>query len=314
MEIALAILAGAVVLLLSGLRVYKEYERAVVFRLGRARPKALGPGLKMLLPFGIDRAVVVDTRTKVIQIPTQDVITHDNISIGVDAVVYADVASPADAVLRVEHYMPATLQLAATTLRSILGRMDLDDILAKRAEINDEIRSILDERTEQWGVEITAVEIKDISLPQEMKRAMARQAEAERERRAKIIVSEGELQAAEKLTQAAALISTQPAALQLRTLQTLVEVSAERNNTIVFPIPIELMPRANEAAPAGLANLVTGAATALAANQLKSATAPTQQQLPPAENAPKSEKSEKSEFERMKAQFEALAESAKRER
>jgi regulator of protease activity HflC (stomatin/prohibitin superfamily) len=314
MEIALAILAGAVVLLLSGLRVYKEYERAVVFRLGRARPKALGPGLKMLLPFGIDRAVVVDTRTKVIQIPTQDVITHDNISIGVDAVVYADVASPADAVLRVEHYMPATLQLAATTLRSILGRMDLDDILAKRAEINDEIRSILDERTEQWGVEITAVEIKDIALPQEMKRAMARQAEAERERRAKIIVSEGELQAAEKLTQAAALISTQPAALQLRTLQTLVEVSAERNNTIVFPIPIELMPRANEAAPAGLANLVTGAATALAANQLKSATAPTQQQLPPAENAPKSEKSEKSEFERMKAQFEALAESAKRER
>jgi regulator of protease activity HflC (stomatin/prohibitin superfamily) len=311
MEIALAILAGAVVLLLSGLRVYKEYERAVVFRLGRARPKALGPGLKMLLPFGIDRAVVVDTRTKVIQIPTQDVITHDNISIGVDAVVYADVASPADAVLRVEHYMPATLQLAATTLRSILGRMDLDDILAKRAEINDEIRSILDERTEQWGVEITAVEIKDIALPQEMKRAMARQAEAERERRAKIIVSEGELQAAEKLTQAAALISTQPAALQLRTLQTLVEVSAERNNTIVFPIPIELMPRANEAAPAGLANLVTGAATALAANQLKSATAPTQQQLPPAENAPKSEKSE---FERMKAQFEALAESAKRER
>jgi regulator of protease activity HflC (stomatin/prohibitin superfamily) len=306
MEIALAILAGAVVLLLSGLRVYKEYERAVVFRLGRARPKALGPGLKMLLPFGIDRAVVVDTRTKVIQIPTQDVITHDNISIGVDAVVYADVASPADAVLRVEHYMPATLQLAATTLRSILGRMDLDDILAKRAEINDEIRSILDERTEQWGVEITAVEIKDIALPQEMKRAMARQAEAERERRAKIIVSEGELQAAEKLTQAAALISTQPAALQLRTLQTLVEVSAERNNTIIFPIPIELLPRAGAPASPAVANLVTGAATALAAAKAR---AP--DQLPAAEPEPRSESSE---FERMKAQFEALAEAVRREK
>src|SRR6266511_4063176 len=195
MEILLGIVAGAILLLFSGLRVYKEYERAVVFRLGRARPTPLGPGMQLLLPFGIDRAVVVDTRTKVIQIPTQDVISRDNISIGVDAVVYADVASPAHAVLRVEHYMPATLQLAATTLRSVLGRMDLDDILAKRAEINDEIRHILDERTEQWGVEITAVEIKDIALPQEMKRAMARQAEAERERRAKVIMSDGELQA-----------------------------------------------------------------------------------------------------------------------
>jgi regulator of protease activity HflC (stomatin/prohibitin superfamily) len=241
MEIVLGLVAAGAVLFLSCFRVYKEYERAVVFRLGRARPKPLGPGIKLLLPFGIDRAVVVDTRTKVIQIATQDVITHDNISIGVDAVVYTDVASPGDAVLRVEQYMPATLQLAATTLRSVLGRMDLDDILAKRAEINDEIRQILDERTEQWGVEITSVEIKDIALPQEMKRAMARQAEAERERRAKIIVSEGELQAAEKLTQAAAMISSQPSALQLRLLQTLVEVSAERNNTIVFPIPIELI-------------------------------------------------------------------------
>lgn len=306
MEIALGILIGAVVSFLSGLRVFKEYERAVVFRLGRARPSPLGPGVKLLLPFGIDRAVVVDTRTKVIQIPTQDVITHDNISIGVDAVVYADVASPADAVLRVEQFMPATLQLAATTLRSILGRMDLDDILAKRAEINDEIRQILDDRTEQWGVEITAVEIKDISLPQEMKRAMARQAEAERERRAKIIVSEGELQAAEKLTLAAQMISSQPAALQLRTLQTLVEVSAERSNTIIFPIPIELMPRAGEPASPQVANLVTGAATALAAAKAR---APGQ--LPAAEPAPTSESSE---FERMKAQFEALAEAVRRDK
>ena len=143
---------------------------------------------------------MVDTRTKVIQIPQQEVITRDNISIGVDAVVYADVGSPMDAILRVEQYMPATLQLAATTLRSIIGRMELDEVLAKRQEINDEVRTILDQRTEQWGVEITAVEIKDISLPVEMKRAMARQAEAERERRAKVIMSEGELQAAEKLT------------------------------------------------------------------------------------------------------------------
>lgn len=240
LPVILGILGGVGLLLLSGLRIYRDYERAIVFRLGRARKVPLGPGPVLLLP-GIDRAVVVDTRTRVMQIPTQDVITHDNISIGVDAVVYADVASPADAVLRVESFLPATLQLAATTLRSVLGRMELDDILAKRADINDEIRQILDERTEQWGVEITAVEIKDIALPQEMKRAMARQAEAERERRAKIIVSEGELQAAANLTRAAEMIGAQPAALHLRTLQTLVEVSAERNNTIVFPIPVELM-------------------------------------------------------------------------
>ncbi|HKE14576.1 MAG TPA: slipin family protein [Kofleriaceae bacterium] len=316
MEILFGLVAAGVLLIISGVRVYKEYERAVVFRLGRALPKPLGPGVRLLLPFGIDRTVVVDTRTKVIQIPTQDVISRDNISIGVDAVVYADVASPADAVLRVEHYLPATLQLAATTLRSVLGRMELDDILAKRAEINDEIRQILDERTEQWGVEITAVEIKDISLPQEMKRALARQAEAERERRAKIIVSEGELQSAEKLTQAAAMISSQPAALQLRTLQTLVEVSAERNNTIIFPIPIELMPRAGEAVSPAIANLATSAATAVAASQLKSAE---RAELPPAEPARRRVRGdetepETSEFERMREQFEALAEAVKREK
>jgi len=266
MLLALAVLGGLFGLsVLSGVRVYREYERAIVFRFGRALRHPAGPGLRFLLPFGIDRTVVVDTRTKVIQIPTQDVITRDNISIGVDAVVYADVASPADAVLRVESYLPATLQLAATTLRSILGRMDLDEVLAKRAEINDEIRQILDERTEQWGIEITAVEIKDIALPSEMKRAMARQAEAERERRAKIIVSEGELQAAANLSKAAELIASQPAALQLRTLQTLVEVSAERNNTIVFPIPIELMPR--EGTSSMVAQLVGPVATAIATRQ-----------------------------------------------
>src|SRR5215470_13538900 len=172
--IVIILLGFLAMLLATSMKVLREYERAIVFRLGRARSRALGPGVVLMLPFGIDRAKVVDTRIKVIPIPTQEVITHDNISIGVDAVVYAEVASPSDAILRVEQYMPATLQLAATTLRSIVGKMDLDEILAKRAEINTEVAAILDERTEQWGIQITAVEIKDIALPQEMKRAMAR--------------------------------------------------------------------------------------------------------------------------------------------
>jgi len=212
-----------------------------VFGLGRARGKPLGPGVVLMLPFGIDRSMVVDTRTKVVQIPPQEVITRDNISIGVDAVVYIEIASPMDAILRVEQYMPATLQLAATTLRSIIGRMELDEVLAKRAEINTEVQEILETRVEQWGVNITAVEIKDISLPAEMKRAMARQAEAERERRAKIIMSEGELQAAERLAAAARLMAGDPAALQLRLYQTMVEVASQPNMTIVLPVPIELL-------------------------------------------------------------------------
>jgi regulator of protease activity HflC (stomatin/prohibitin superfamily) len=168
------------------------------------------------------------------------VITHDNISIVVDAVVYASIGSPAHAILEVEEYMPATLQLASTTLRAVLGKMDLDDILAHRDRINNEVRTILDTRTEQWGVEISAVEIKDIQLPKEMQRAMARQAEAERERRAKVIAAEGEVQAASKLAQAAEMISAHPGALQLRLYQTLVEVSGEASSTIVFPVPIDL--------------------------------------------------------------------------
>jgi regulator of protease activity HflC (stomatin/prohibitin superfamily) len=268
----LVIGAFVFVSMLSSLRILREYERAIVFRLGRAKQKALGPGVVLMLPWGIDRATVVDTRTKVIQIPQQEVITRDNISIGVDAVVYADVGSPMDAILRVEQYMPATLQLAATTLRSIIGRMELDEVLAKRQEINDEVRTILDQRTEQWGVEITAVEIKDISLPQEMKRAMARQAEAERERRAKVIISEGELQAAEKLAQAAHLIAAEPAALQLRLYQTLVEVSGEANSTIVMPVPIELLTGSSN-----IGQALSQAATALAANQTKALGAGDQQ-------------------------------------
>jgi regulator of protease activity HflC (stomatin/prohibitin superfamily) len=264
---------------LTSLRVLREYERAIVFRLGRARQKALGPGLVLMLPFGIDRSTVVDTRTKVIQIPPQEVITRDNISIGVDAVVYIEISSPMDAILRVEQYLPATLQLAATTLRSIIGRMELDEVLAKRAEINTEVQEILEARVEQWGVNITAVEIKDISLPAEMKRAMARQAEAERERRAKIIMSEGELQAAQRLAEAARLMASDPAALQLRLYQTMVEVASQPNMTIVLPVPIELLAGGNPAAMAQAAQAAMNAASALAtstanAKQLAAAPAP----------------------------------------
>jgi len=265
--------------MLTSLRVLREYERAIVFRLGRARQKALGPGVVIMLPFGIDRSTVVDTRTKVIQIPPQEVITRDNISIGVDAVVYIEISSPMDAILRVEQYLPATLQLAATTLRSIIGRMELDEVLAKRAEINTEVQEILEARVEQWGVNITAVEIKDISLPAEMKRAMARQAEAERERRAKIIMSEGELQAAQRLAAAARMMAGDPAALQLRLYQTMVEVAAQPNMTIVLPVPIELLAGGNPAQAAQVAQATVNAASALAAGsanakQLSAAAAP----------------------------------------
>jgi len=236
----------------------------VIFRLGRARKQLAGPGLTFLLPFGIDRPRVIDTRTQAIQIQPQEVITRDNISIVVDAVVYATVASPQHAVLEVEDYMPATLQLAATTLRAVLGKMELDDILAHRDRINNEVRNILDTRTEQWGVEISAVEIKDIQLPKEMQRAMARQAEAERERRAKVIAAEGEVQAAEKLAQAAAMIAQHPGALQLRLYQTLVEVSGEASSTIVFPVPIDLT---------GMGAGAAGASPAVTQAMMQSATA-----------------------------------------
>lgn len=234
-------LAAATLLMLTGVRVLKEYERGVVFRLGRARKELAGPGVVLMLPMGIDRARIIDTRTRVVQIPPQEVITRDNISIVVDAVVYSTIESPAHAVLEVEEWMPATLQLAATTLRTVIGRMDLDDILAHREEINDEVRAILDERTEQWGVTISAVELKDIELPQEMKRAMARQAEAERERRAKVIAAEGEQQAAKQLAAAAAILADHPGAMQLRLYQSMLEMSADPSSKIVIPVPIELM-------------------------------------------------------------------------
>lgn len=230
---------GAV--LLSGVRVFREYERAVIFRLGRARKSLSGPGVVLMLPLGIDRMRVVDTRTRVVQIPPQEVITQDNISVMVDAVVYTTVESPMHAVLEVDQYMAATLQLAATTMRAVIGRMDLDEILAHRDRVNDEVRTILDSRTEQWGVEISAVELKDIVLPQEMKRALARQAEAERERRAKVIAAEGEVQAASRLAEAADIIARNPSAMQLRMFQTLTEISNEPGSKIILPIPIELL-------------------------------------------------------------------------
>ena len=230
---------GAV--MLSGIRVFREYERAVIFRLGRARKSLSGPGLVLMLPLGIDRMRVVDTRTRVVQIPPQEVITQDNISVMVDAVVYTTVESPMHAVLEVDQYMAATLQLAATTMRAVIGRMDLDEILAHRDRVNDEVRTILDSRTEQWGVEISAVELKDIVLPQEMKRALARQAEAERERRAKVIAAEGEVQAASRLAEAADIIARNPSAMQLRMFQTLTEISNEPGSKIILPIPIELL-------------------------------------------------------------------------
>lgn len=227
--------------MLSGIRVFPEYQRAVVFRLGRARKQLAGPGVVLMLPLGIDRIRVVDTRTRVIQIPPQEVITQDNISIMVDAVVYTTVESPMHAILEVDQYMAATLQLAATTMRAVIGRMDLDEILAHRDRVNDEVRTILDTRTEQWGVEISAVELKDVVLPQEMKRALARQAEAERERRAKIIAAEGEMQSATKLAEAADIIARNPSAMQLRMFQTLTEISNGPSSKIVIPIPIELL-------------------------------------------------------------------------
>ncbi len=237
----LIILVVVLAIASTGIRVLQEYERAVVFRLGRAQKQLAGPGIVLLLPLGIDKPRVVDLRTKVVQIPPQEVISKDNISIVVDAVVYITVESPSHAILDVEEYMPATLQLAATTLRAVIGRMDLDEILAHREAINEEVRAMLDARTEQWGIDISAVELRDIMLPQEMKRAMARQAEAERERRAKVIAAEGELQAAKQLTAAAETISKHPGAMQLRMFQTLTEMAAEPASKIVVPVPIELL-------------------------------------------------------------------------
>lgn len=227
------------IILSSAIKVCREYERGVIFRLGRF-VGVKGPGLFFIIP-GVDKMVKVSLRTVVMDVPPQDVITKDNVSISVNAVVYFRVFSPENAVIQVEDYLYATSQLAQTTLRSVVGQAELDEILAEREKINHQLQSILDKHTDPWGIKVTLVEIKHIDLPQEMQRAMAKQAEAERERRAKIINAEGEYQAAKMLIEAAKLMEEHPYALQLRYLQTLREVAAERNSTTLFPVPIDLI-------------------------------------------------------------------------
>jgi len=232
-----AIIGG--VALLTSLRILFEYQRGVVFRLGRLT-RAKGPGLIFLVPFGIERMKKMDLRIVALDIPPQDTITKDNVSVKVNAVVYFRVTDPSKAVVEIEDYYFATSQLAQTTLRSVIGQSELDELLVERDQINRVIRDIIDQGTDPWGIEVTAVEVKDIDLPQEMKRAMARQAEAERERRGKVIAAAGEAQAAIKLAEAAELIQGYPVAIQLRFLQTAVEIAAENNSTIMFPIPMDL--------------------------------------------------------------------------
>ncbi len=224
----------------SCIHILKEYERAVVFRLGKLLTEAKGPGLIFVFR-PIDTIVKVSLRTTVHDVPPQDIITRDNVSVKVNAVVYYRVIDPRRAIVEVENYMYATSQLAQTTLRSILGQADLDDLLSQRERLNSELQRILDAQTDPWGIKVSAVEVKHVDLPEDMRRAMARQAEAEREKRAKIIHAEGELIASEKLSQAAAVISSEEGAMTLRYLQTLNEIAAEQNSTIIFPLPIDLL-------------------------------------------------------------------------
>jgi len=229
----------ALIALGTSVRILREYERGVIFRLGRLIAQK-GPGLILLIPL-VDRMVKVDLRTVTLNIPPQEVITRDNVPCRVNAVAYFRVVDSNRAVVEVENYLIATSQISQTALRSVLGKAELDQLLADRERLNEELQKIIDESTEPWGVKVTAVEIKDVEIPEQMQRAMARQAEAERERRAKIINSEGEFQAAQKLTDAADIISTNPASLQLRYLQTLLEIGTNQNTTVVFPLPMDVL-------------------------------------------------------------------------
>jgi regulator of protease activity HflC (stomatin/prohibitin superfamily) len=236
-----AILILGVVFFLMGFNVLREYERAVIFRWGRLARGLIGgngPGVVIIIPF-IDKMVRVSLRTVTMDVPPQDVITRDNVSVKVNAVIYFRVVDQERAIIQVEDYLYATSMMAQTTLRSVLGQSQLDDLLSKREQINGDLQRIIDQQTEPWGVKVNAVEVKNVDLPQEMQRAIARQAEAERERRAKVIHAEGEFEASRRLADAADVISRNPAALQLRYLQTLVEVAAEKNSTTIFPIPID---------------------------------------------------------------------------
>jgi regulator of protease activity HflC (stomatin/prohibitin superfamily) len=236
--IAAVILVG-LSLLGSIVKIAREYERGVIFRLGRLIG-AKGPGVIILIPI-VDRMIKIDLRVVTLDIPRQEMMTRDNVPVTVDAVVYFRIVNPEDAIVKVENFSRATYLLAQTTLRSTLGQHELDELLAQRDKINQQLQHVIDEATEPWGIKVTLVEVRDVILPESMKRSMARQAEVERERRAKIINAEGEYQAAEKLVQAAARIAEQPVALQLRYLQALAEVASEQNSTIVFPIPIDLI-------------------------------------------------------------------------
>jgi regulator of protease activity HflC (stomatin/prohibitin superfamily) len=236
----LLVLLVIAIYLVSSIKILNEYERGVIFRLGKllARPK--GPGV-ILVFAPIDRIVRVSLRTVVLDVPPQDVITRDNVSVKVNAVVYFRVMDPSRAIVEVENFHYATSQLAQTTLRSVLGQADLDDLLSQRERLNQQLQHILDQRTDPWGIKVSSVEVKHVDLPPDMQRAMARQAEAEREKRAKIIHAAGELEASEKLSQAAVVIAAEPVAITLRYLQTLTEIASEKNSTIIFPLPIEML-------------------------------------------------------------------------
>jgi regulator of protease activity HflC (stomatin/prohibitin superfamily) len=228
-----------IVILASAVKIVQEYERGVIFRLGRLQG-AKGPGLFFIIPI-VDRMVKVDLRVVTLDIPAQEAITRDNVTVRVNAVAYFRVIDPSDAIVQVEDFRRATWQIAQTSLRSVLGQSDLDELLIHRDEINQKLQQIIDEATEPWGIKVSIVEVKDVELPDTMKRAMARQAEAEREKRAKIIHAEGEFSAAQQLQDAARVIAQEPAAIQLRYLQTLTEIAVEKNSTIIFPVPIEFM-------------------------------------------------------------------------
>lgn len=235
----IALVIFAIIILAAAIRIVNEYERGVVFRLGRY-VGVRGPGLIFLIPF-IERMVKVDLRVVTMDVPRQECITLDTVTVKVDAVVYFRVVRPEDAVLNVEQYIRATSLLSQTTLRNVVGQSELEDLLAHRDKINERLQVLIDEGTEPWGIKVSMVEVRDVELPESMQRAMAAQAEAERERRAKIVHADGEFQAAEKLAQAARVIASEPAALQLRYLQTLTTISTERTNTVVFPLPIDLL-------------------------------------------------------------------------
>src|SRR5690242_5541521 len=239
--VALVVVLFLVVLfLISAIKVAREYERGIIFRLGRLLPQPKGPGLFLLIPI-VDRMVKVDLRTVTLNIPPQEVITKDNVPVRVNAVAYFRIVAPKDAIVQIENYMVATSQIAQTTLRSVLGQHQLDELLSEREKINAILQEIIDEQTAPWGIKVSVVEVKDVEIPQGMQRAMARQAEAERERRAKVINAEGEYQASERLRDAANVIEEHPVALQLRYLQTLIELGGSQSTTIVFPIPIDLI-------------------------------------------------------------------------